>query len=57
MNIWEHIKRLWAPAAPHHPLTEAERDQMATNRYDEAANAAATILSHGDPNITSGSGG
>jgi hypothetical protein len=53
MEIWERIKRLWAtPAPPDYPTTEHERDQLAVNRYDEAADAAGTILSHGDPNIT-----
>jgi hypothetical protein len=52
MKLWERIKRLWAPAPPDYPLTEEQRDQVASNRYGTVADAAATILSHGDPNIT-----
>lgn len=54
MNLWEHIKRLWARPAPlDHPLIEKEREQMPPdNVYDELADAAANLLSHGDRDVS-----
>jgi hypothetical protein len=53
VNAWERIKRFWAtPAKPDHPLSEEEREQVRpANIYDESADAARTILSHGDPDV------
>lgn len=47
----ERIKRLWAPARPDHPLSEEERKQWPTGKYDTLAKTAVTVLSHGDPNV------
>jgi hypothetical protein len=54
MNVWERIKRFWAPSAPpDHPLSEEERRQAPPdNVYDELAGAASTFLSHGDPDVS-----
>lgn len=53
MNVWEHIKRVWATSAPpDHPLTEEERGQrLPADRYDEFADAAANFLSHGEADV------